>query len=384
MRQVAAVGPYGATVTILQRRKGGRYILRWTDQMTGKRVAKTTEHVVLTKAKEEALEKAKALLQSRTAGPTDGRTTWTELLRYYEEHFLPLQAGKRQYKVDRQCLDVWRTVLPPHEAVDALESHVLLTYVQRRQAGVLQVVGRELKACGERAPAMELEWLRRVVNIAIRNKKKIGTNPVKLIKIPKATRPRRPSATWDRYEQLRPHCQGVGRQDIFGGFMDLAVGLGWRVSALTCLHVADIDRTAYESAPNGRILKRAEFDKMGIEQYVPISNWLAPRVAALLTARRGLQVTSPWLFPSPVDPANRWTKDYAKDRQRTAERKAGLAPIPGGDFHPWRRMWANLRKHLPTVDVAYAGCWDVHTLITHYQQADDYTVFDVMNAGLPQ
>jgi hypothetical protein len=383
MKQVASVGTYGATVTLLQRRKGGRYILRWTDLMTGKKVVKTTEFTVLTKAKEAAMEKSQDLLKTRHDGPSDGRLTWNALFRYYEEHLFPLQEGKRQHKVDRHCLDVWRAVLPANEAVDDLESHVLLEFIRQRKAGTLVVPGRSLKPCGERAPGMELEWLRRVVNIAKDNHKAVAKNPVSLIKIPRTGRPSRPSATWDRFETLRTSCPGVGSQDIFGGFMDLVVGLGWRVSALACLHVSDIDRRPHEKAPNGWILKRSEFDKMGITQYVPISDWLAPRVDALLERRSALDVVSPWLFPSPVHPDRPWTKDYVKDRLRSAERKAGLAPMEGGDFHPWRRMWASMRKHMPVVDVAYAGCWDVATLLKHYQLADDRTVYGVMNAGMP-
>lgn len=384
MKQVTSVGPYGAKVTILQRKKGGRYVLRWTDPMTGKLLSKTTDFVVLTKAKDEALDKSKELLAARSAGPSDGSMTWGELLRYYEEHFLPLQEGKRQYKLDQHCLAVWRAFLPAHEAVDAVEEHVLLNFLKARRAGSLKVEKKRLKPGAERAAAMELEWLRRVVNIALRNNKKIKTNPIKLVKIPKNTRPLRPAATWDRYEVLRPACEKVGGQNIFGGFLDLQVGLGWRVTAIACLHVDDIDRTRREDAPNGRVLKRAEFDKMGIEAFVPIPNWLVPRIDELLARRRALEADGPWLFPAPTDASKHWTKDYVKERQEVAERKAGLTPIVGGDAHPWRRMWANLRKHLPIVDVAYAGCWDVQTLIKHYQQADEKTVLDVMNGGLPE
>lgn len=382
MRQVASVGTYGATVTVLERRKGGRYVLRWTDQMSGKKMVKTSEHVVLTKAKEEALDKSAELLKERSQAPSDGSMSWLELLRYYEDHYKPLQTSHQQ-EYDTHCLTIWRAVLPAHQAIDQLEEHVLRAFIKSRREGTLVVEGKKLRANVERAVAMELEWLRRVVNLAIRNHKKIKSNPIGLIDIPENPRPKRPSATWDRFEVIRPHCEGVGGQDIFGGFMDLVVGLGWRVTAIACLHVQDIDRRPQDGAPNGTILKRAEFDKMGIEDTVPIPDWLAPRIDELLQRRAALKVDSPWLFPRPKDPTRSWDKDYAKERQEVAERKAKLAPIDGGNFHPWRRMWANLRKHLPIVDVAYAGCWDVQTLIAHYQQADDKTVFDVMNAGLP-
>jgi hypothetical protein len=383
MKQVTSVGPYGATVTILQRRKGGRYVLRWTDPHTRKPVAKTTEFKVLTKAKEAALDKSKELLQHRDERPQDGRAVWSDVFRHYEDHYLPLYGGTRQAVIDRGCLAVWRAVLPPSEAVEDCEAHVLKDFIRRRQLGAIQPPGRVLRPCGPRTPALDLEWLRRAINLASGDGKRIARNPVKLVEIPKTTRPKQPDATWDRYLALRPHCEGVGSQDIFGGFMDLVVGLGWRVTAVACLHLKDVDRTARPDAPHGRILKRAEFDKQGYEQWVPISNWLAPRIDVLLTRRRAFG-PGLWLFPSPKDTKRPWTPNYAKARLAVAERKAGLEPIDGGNFHPWRRMWATLRKHLPLKDVAYAGCWDERTLLRHYQKSDSHTVLAVMNAGLPE
>jgi hypothetical protein len=383
MRQVTAVGPYGARVAILRRRTGGRYVLRWTDPFTGKPVAKTTDYVVLTKAKQEAVDKSAELLAAREAGPKDNRLTWQQLFRHYEERYAPLYNGARQGVIDQGCMAVWRAVLEPHAAVEALDKAFLLDFIERRKRGEIQPKGRKLRKCGPRTPAIDLEWLRRVVNLAMADELAVARNPVLKVEIPRSTRPNRPSATWDRFEVLRPHCTSVGSQGIFGGLMDLIVGLGWRVTAIACLRVKDIDRRAYPDMPHGRILKREEFDKEGYRQYVPISDWLAPRVDALLKARRALKVSSPWLFPQPTKPESHWPASYVRDRLETAEATAGLEPIDGGDFHPWRRMWANARKHLPLKDVAYAGCWDEQTLLRHYQSADDQTVYEVMNAGLP-
>jgi len=383
MKQITSVGEFGARVAILQRTPKGTYTLRWRDRMTGKPRYQPTSFRVLTKAKDAAKEIADQLYAAMKSVPEDDSMTWQGLFKHYEAKYLELQRGKRQYKVDLWCLALWRAVLPPTQAVHATEKHQLLDFINRRMEGVLEVPGRALRPCAARAPAADLQWLRRVLNIAVADGCKITSNPVRLITIPKTARANAPDAEWPRFEQLRPHCEGVGSQDLFGGFMDLVVGLGWRVTAISCLHVSDIDRKVRDKAPNGRILKRWEFDKQGYQHYVPISDWLAPKLDDLLKRRKRLKVQSPWLFPRVSNPSQPWDRGYAKYRLQVAERKAELDRIEGGDFHPYRRMWSNLRKHLPLKDVAYAGCWDEQTLLRHYMRTDSDTVLRVMNAGLP-
>src|SRR5205085_4166539 len=53
--------------------------------------------------------------------------------------------------------------------------------------------------------------------------------------------------------------------------MDLAEALGWRVSALWALRASDYDRRTTDATPNGRLLKRAATDKVGVEMWVPLS-----------------------------------------------------------------------------------------------------------------
>jgi len=62
-----------------------------------------------------------------------------------------------------------------------------------------------------------------------------------------------------------------------------------------------------------------------------------------------------------------------------AEALAQLPPLEGGDFHPYRRAWATARKHLPVTDVAAAGGWKTTaTLLAHYMQADEETLYRVV------
>ena len=57
-----------------------------------------------------------------------------------------------------------------------------------------------------------------------------------------------------------------------------------------------------------------------------------------------------------------------------AEEKARLVKLERGVWHPYRRLWAVERKHLPDVDVARAGGWrDLTTMKRSYQRADPVT-----------
>jgi hypothetical protein len=63
------------------------------------------------------------------------------------------------------------------------------------------------------------------------------------------------------------------------------------------------------------------------------------------------------LFPSVRDASKALPRVVA---ERWLVRAEGLAQQPklrGGCFHPYRRLWATERKHLPDIDVAEGGGW---------------------------
>lgn len=67
---------------------------------------------------------------------------------------------------------------------------------------------------------------------------------------------------------------------------------------------------------------------------------------------------------------------------RQAEKLAGLPPMDRGAWHPFRRMWACQRKHLPARGVAAAGGWkDVTVLQGVYGEADQETLEAVVSGG---
>lgn len=62
---------------------------------------------------------------------------------------------------------------------------------------------------------------------------------------------------------------------------------------------------------------------------------------------------------------------------RRAEDRAELPHLERGGFHPYRRLFAVERKHLP--DVARAGGWrDLATMKRSYQQPDPVTTLQAI------
>lgn len=68
---------------------------------------------------------------------------------------------------------------------------------------------------------------------------------------------------------------------------------------------------------------------------------------------------------------------------RKAEARAELPKFNGGLWHPYRRLWATERQHLPDVAVAEAGGWrDLRSLKNSYQKARAEDVAAVVNHAL--
>ncbi len=383
MRFIASVGTYGSKVAILQRGKGSNYYLRWLDKETKKYRLQATEYRVLTKAKVAAMAKANDLIQttqnqpSRTPRTPKSVVTWGRLLAWYEEIWFPLASSDSERENNPRVIALWRHVLPLEEPVEQLEPAVLTRFIQQRKEGGFAVGTYQFAAkVSDRTVGKDLEWLRRVVNKGIQSPNlNVKYNPVRSVPIPDTPSPKRPVASVARWEALRARADGVGSQGLFGGFLDLLRALGWRVRALCEIRLEDIDTAAW------RIRKLGEVDKEGHDVWVAVSDSLKPRLKALLKVRRTLSVQSPWLFPKPEKPAEPWSRHYARDRLGTAERAAKLKPIDGGDFHPYRRLWARLLKDQPTGNVAAAGAWRTTGMVQLYQGlVTEDEVATVMNA----
>ena len=157
----------------------------------------------------------------------------------------------------------------------------------------------------------------------------------------------------------------------------IAHGTGRRISSILKLRPEDL---LPDHGPFGALRWRADADKMGVESVVPISSEVRAAIDRQLAERHDQE--SPWLFPSPRDPAKPVRRELARKWLREAERMAGLEKLKGGLWHPYRRQWATARKHLPDVDVAAAGGWKtIRTLVDIYQQPDDDSMLRVVLEG---
>jgi len=155
-------------------------------------------------------------------------------------------------------------------------------------------------------------------------------------------------------------------------------GRSWRLT-VTQVDGKDCRQvTVTDARPYGRIRKRAETDKMGVAQWVPLS--ASVRAAILVVLDRNPVIGEAPLFPAPRRQGRSWTRHHAKDLLERAEEAAGLEPLEGSDFHAYRRAWGTASKHLPLKDVAEAGGWrSTETLLRCDTQADEATMLAVVS-----
>lgn len=151
----------------------------------------------------------------------------------------------------------------------------------------------------------------------------------------------------------------------------VAEGTGRRLSAWRNLRWSDVDFSA------STIRWRAEHDKKGFEQVVPMSDVV---LEALQTGQRiQSAIGDAPVFPSPENSQEACSRYLFDAWLRKAYEKAEIQKQAGGLWHPLRRKWVTERKGYPAKDVAAAGGWRHEpTMLASYQQADAETVRKVV------
>ncbi|HEY9429358.1 MAG TPA: tyrosine-type recombinase/integrase, partial [Gemmatimonadaceae bacterium] len=125
-----------------------------------------------------------------------------------------------------------------------------------------------------------------------------------------------------------------------------------------------------------------EDDKKGYDTVAPISR--AAREALDTYLRRGARAGDVPLFPGQQDATKPVTKETAGYWLTRAEKLANLPHFARGGFHPFRRLWASERRHLPAQDVAAAGGWrSLQVMREAYQHADAATMYSVVDRAAP-
>lgn len=379
-----AVGPAGARAVAIERTPGRFYVGHYVQGSTGlrlKRVAATTRKQALA----AALAFSQALVLT-TAPERTGTTTVGALLARYTADVSAHKKGQ-QPKEDARRAALWLAFLGADREARTVTKTDLKRFERARRAGTItakvwrtvtgpdgartrQLVPLKLKPKpSENTIGADIIYLQAVWNWAVEEELP-GMDRSRIARYaerPATAQPKRPLVTYDRYLAVRETADQAHPR--FGAFLDLVEGLGWRVSAVCRLKASHIDRTVTEQAPFGRIFKDPATDKEEAGGWVPMPESVRKAVDAIPV------VGDAWLFPSPRDPRKPWSRWYARERLERAESLAGLAPVEGGDWHPYRRKWATERKHLPTPDVMAAGAWkDRRSLETAYQQTDPETM----------
>lgn len=365
-----SLGERGLRVVLFERRPGGppyREVY-----VGGKRAA--TKKSLGHRDKERAVADAYRLLahlKSRKELHSRERIALSSLFDIYVESPAHQAKKDRTRREDEQKLRWVVEFLGPQRDVRSITSDDVERYKQARMRGECG----SRKRVGARTVAADLVAVQTMLNWGTRQRDGraqplLEFNPLRGLKLPAERNPKRPVETYDRYVKLMEVADEVDWRLPLA--LTLAESTGRRIGAILKLRLEDVD---LKRSPHGWIRFRAEHDKTGHEQWVPISDG-ARRV--LLEHRLRLS-DSEWLFPSerkPGQPVDRSTMDR---RLRMAYDKAELKPLDGGLWHPWRRKWATERKNMPLKDVALARGWrNTATLLQSYQQADEVTVSRVV------
>lgn len=224
----------------------------------------------------------------------------------------------------------------------------------------------------------------------------LAVNPLAKVRVEKEQNPRRPRADASRYEAL---CAvSAPLPPTFRLALDLVFATGHRIGAVRRLRQEDVyvdPKAAAAKATDldtdfGWCADDFPFGAIRFYSGERTNNKRHDHVApmdsvareALERARVTVSAISPWLLPSPQDPAQPVSYHVLKQWMRRAEKLADLPHLPGGIWHPFRRGWATARKQFPAQDLAKLGGWrDVATMQKSYQQADGRTIRSIVTNG---
>lgn len=421
-----SVGGYGYTVNIFERRGTPFIQMSWygTDGKVPKSLAplRVDNESDWEKARQKAKNVSASLL-SHTRAKAEGSVTVEMVIAHYET--TRMMSRKRQNDEKRRCRMWLRALGPKRDAYTITPAVIEKIGDERTAAAPKKRVAPGLCACrcGQPAPiavrtskqqgvrkgeplrfirghrrvttskgtfGADIRWLKTVYNVAVADGV-VKYSPLHALdrafmRKYRNVNVRRPLATQDHFEAVRDAMAKYPDKinPRFPFWLRLLNELGWRETATCEIRASDIDRRWKKKVRTengdiiqleGRILKREESDKMGVERWVPMSAEVRETIDELLRAFP--VVGDVPLFPAARNPKRAWRRFYASKQLARAERLAriGVHYPP----HAYRRKWATERKHLPRADVAYAGAWLSPRTLDIYDLPDDATVYAVVN-----
>lgn len=385
---VRSLGSRGARIRLFQNRKDGVFYRGvWTrDRGEDRRSLGTTDRKEAERLGRELLT---ALLRSDSSVLEGGAPLGLLWERYRTECPAFLDNQPRTQREDAQHMAVVLAFFGSDADARYLTEADVQAFAAKRTAGGIELPGGIVsKPVGARSAEVELRILKTVLRWATtvrvkRGHRLLAANPLAGVRGVREKNPKRPVASWERFEKTRAAIQEIAAQagEDPGTHqhwlrMELALvlaeGTGRRIGSIRQLRWDDFDFTG------GSVRWRAEADKKRKEWVVPLPDALLEEVRRFRLKLGG--AFGGLLFPSRRDVARPMGREVFQKALVHAESHAELPKLPGGLWHSYRRKWASERKHLPLVDVAAAGGWkDTQTLVNCYQHADRDGMLAVMS-----
>ncbi len=376
----------------------------------GRKVRKSLQTGDRTLAESRARAIAQGVAQERITGADVQRgLTLTQVFAAYRRHRLPtLKKYRQQYA--RTYMAMFMAAWGPDLLVADVDQSRGDLYCQKRRSlevvppsfvpneeGELRRGGRKPTPPRDGTLNCDFVWLSSVFNWARKRKeggrRLLAENPLHDVGWPKEQNVRRPVARHERFTATMEHVDTVDPEGRLRCILSLARWTGRRESAicnlqandlllserriLAALAAAGMDEALVSYMPHGAIKWRGEDDKMGLLFISPISAQAREALDAYLS--QNPRVSNAALFASPGRPDQSISRHTAAKWLLRGEALANLPKLDRGTFHPYRRLWAVERKHLPDVDVAHAAGWkDTRAMKLSYQKADPATVLAVI------
>lgn len=148
---------------------------------------------------------------------------------------------------------------------------------------------------------------------------------------------------------------------------------GRRIKAVRKLRRSDLH---LESRP-GAITWSEDSDKQGVHwERIPLSERARAEIDRHL--REYPAIGDAPLFPSPRKPGEPYGATAFNKWLRKAERLAGLEPLAGGLWHPYRRKFATEMANVPDRLVARLGGWKSPRTLDLYSQPGEEMMLEAL------
>ena len=398
--------PWSKTLRIEGRRirlferggNGGASIYYSYQNSAGKRVVKSTKRTDRAESEVHVRAAFSVVLEKLRSGQSEAGkpATLGQVFRAYFVHEAPSLTDRwRRASKTRRAL--FEAAWGREKAVGDIGQADVKLFARRRRKGALRPEKSRMATVREGTIEADLRWLsvvfRWAMGFRVNGRPLVDANPLAVLKRPKPKNVRRPVASHERYVETLKQADTVDPDCRLACMLALARYTGHRENAICRLRANDFLRTKEEVRaalgalgfderqadyyPHGGLRWRAESDKMGNDSVTPLARDARDALDAYLAQNPRLGEAP--LFPAPRDAGRPIRADLASRWLMKAEGLAGLPSLSGGRWHPYRRLWATERRHLPAQDVAAAGGWTgTQALTTIYQHATPDKILEVV------